>query len=379
MSTRAPGEPQLPEHPRWRTAPHRRRSTLIVEIMLLSLGLLGGVFALAWIVAEGGAGSTLLSALLASLPLLVILALVWWVDRWEPEPRLLLMGALLWGAGAAVAGALVVNNAWFTAVEEASGSELLATVTGVVVGAPLSEEIFKGFGLLIIFLTRRRHFDGPVDGLVYAAVIAAGFAFTENIFYFGRAAEDGDLGLVFFGRAVMSPFAHVLFTAAMGIALGLASRARRRTWMWAFPVGLVAAILLHAVWNASAVLGVVYLLLFVVFQIPLFAAYITLIVWLRHDERMIIRGRLTEYAHAGWFAPMEVEMLTSLRGRRMARAWAKNQGSDAHRAMRDFQRYATWLAFTRQRVLIGRHDMGVRRDEHQLLSAVSRARAGWST
>lgn len=378
MSTRAPREPQLAEHPRWRSAPPRRRSTLVVEIVMLSFGLLGGAFALARIVAEVGAGSTLLSMVLASLPLLVILILVWWVDRWEPEPRLLLLGAFLWGSGAAVAGALVVNNAWFVAVQEATGSEVIATVTGVVVGAPLSEEIFKGFGLLVIFLTRRRYLDGPVDGLVYAAVIAAGFAFTENIFYFGRAADEGEVGLVFFARAVMSPLAHVIFTAAMGIALGLASRARRRTWMWAFPVGLLGAILLHALWNASAVLGVVYLLLFVVFQVPLFAAYVTLIVWLRHDERTIIQGRLSEYAQAGWFAPMEIRMLSSLQGRRWARAWAKNQGSDAHRAMKDFQRYATWLAFTRQRVLIGRYDMGVRRDESQLLSAVSRARAGWS-
>ena len=45
-------------------------------------------------------------------------------------------------------------------------------------------------GLLIF---RRREFDGIVDGIVYAGLVAAGFAFTENILYFGRAfAEEAD-------------------------------------------------------------------------------------------------------------------------------------------------------------------------------------------
>ncbi len=32
-----------------------------------------------------------------------------WLDRWEPEPMRLLIFAFLWGAGVAVAGALVVG------------------------------------------------------------------------------------------------------------------------------------------------------------------------------------------------------------------------------------------------------------------------------
>ena len=78
-----------------------------------------------------------------------------------------------------------------------------------------------------IFAFSRSHFDGPVDGLVYAATAAAGFAFTENILYFGAALAEGgaeELGATFVVRGIFSPFAHVLFTACIGLAIGIGAR-----------------------------------------------------------------------------------------------------------------------------------------------------------
>ena len=69
--------------------------------------------------------------------------------------------------------------------------------------APLVEEVAKGLGVLLIYAFSRAHFDGPVDGLVYAATVAAGFAFTENILYFGVALVEGgaeELGATFVMR-----------------------------------------------------------------------------------------------------------------------------------------------------------------------------------
>ena len=42
-----------------------------------------------------------------------------------------------------------------------------------------------------VFLFRRKEFDGIVDGIVLAGFIGVGFAFTENILYFGRAFLAG--------------------------------------------------------------------------------------------------------------------------------------------------------------------------------------------
>ncbi|MGL1654814.1 PrsW family glutamic-type intramembrane protease, partial [Vibrio parahaemolyticus] len=82
-----------------------------------------------------------------------------------------------------------------------------------VVQAPIVEEIAKGLGLLLLYAGARRYLDGPVDGIVYGALIGAGFAFTENIQYFAVSFIEGgtvQVVSVFFLRAVLSPFAHVM-------------------------------------------------------------------------------------------------------------------------------------------------------------------------
>ncbi|GAA4286050.1 PrsW family intramembrane metalloprotease [Georgenia daeguensis] len=374
----APGQhaPQLPPAPHWPQPARRRTATLVVEIIGIALGLVGAVWLLAVILGQGGGvGATVLAGFLALLPLVGVLAAVAWVDRWEPEPRWLLLAALLWGVGVSTAVSLILNEAFAFYVMGATGSSLAASVLGTVVGAPLVEETAKGLGVLLIFLLRRRYFDGPVDGIVYAAVVAAGFAFTENILYFVQYSDV--LTEVFVARAVQSPFAHVTFTAVIGIALGFASRsANRHSWLWLFPVGWLGAMMLHAVWNGSAALAL-YDVLYWLFQVPLFAAGIVLVVWLRNDEKATIGHRLSEYAAAGWFAPYEIQMLTSMSGRRAARRWAASRGAGAGAAMKDFQRAATTLAFTRQRALSGRYDLRTHVDERELLDAVVRARAGY--
>ena len=96
-----------------------------------------------------------------------------------------------------------------------------------VVQAPIVEEFAKGLGVFLIFLTARRAFDGPVDGVVYGALVGAGFAFTENIQYFAISFIEGgvvDVTTTFFVRGILSPFAHVMFTSITGFALGLAAR-----------------------------------------------------------------------------------------------------------------------------------------------------------
>ena len=129
-----------------------------------------------------------------------------------------------------------------------------------VVQAPIVEEFAKGLGVYLIFVSARRAFDGPVDGVVYGALIGAGFAFTENIQYFAISFIEGgvvDASTTFFVRGILSPFAHVMFTSVTGFALGLAARrgasAGQAVGPWV--LGMIGAIALHALWNGSAVFG----------------------------------------------------------------------------------------------------------------------------
>ncbi|MCY7411804.1 MAG: PrsW family intramembrane metalloprotease, partial [Salinibacterium sp.] len=203
------------------------------------------------------------------------------------------------------------------------------------------------------------------------------FAFTENILYFGSQliAQEGIVE-VFIVRGIMSPFAHLMFTAFVGIALGLA--ARRGGTLRAigyFIVGLVPAILLHAFWNGalfyvsgSDILGYYFFV-----QVPLFLATIGLVIFLRRQESKLTHDRLAEYAAVGWINPDEVNALATRQGRRQAIAWAARLGKAD--AMKRYIKDATRLAFARQRIITGRDRIGARADEAELLSRMVASRA----
>ena len=357
------------------TPPASRSSGNVVGIVALLIVGFASIWGLWIVMSLVGVSNAIVAFLAALLPLLVVLAVVMWLDRWEPEPKLMLLFALLWGAGVSVVLSFYGNTWVAETAYVITGDPFVADVVSSVVSAPIVEETTKGLGVLVIFLVRRSHFDGVVDGIVYAAVVAAGFAFTENILYFG--ASGSALGSTFIMRGVLSPFAHVLFTACTGIALGLASRSRSRNaaW-WMFPVGLLAAVLLHALWNGAATLAGFggpdsFFTFYIAVQVPLFVAAIILAFWLRRQEAAAIEHRLGEYAAAGWFAQHEVRMVASLRQRSQARAWATRQGPRAGAAMKSFIRDATSLAYLRQRAATGRTDLRAHtQTETELLSRI---------
>lgn len=369
--------------------PPRRSTTARDVVAVLVLVLLGAVAlgALGLVLVQVGVATGVVGTVLALVPLTVVLLGVRWLDRWEPEPVGALLFGLLWGAGVAVLVSLVVNELTLVGVATTTGSAEAGLTAAALFSAPVIEELAKGAGVLVLFLARRRYFDGVVDGIVYAGVVAAGFAFTENVLYFGRAGEA--LAATFALRGLATPFAHLLFTACTGAALGLAAGSRHRGAVaWLLPTGLLAAMVTHGLWNATSIYaGDAYLAVFAVVQVPLFAGVVGIAFWLRRQESAVIRHRLGEYALAGWFAPHEVEMLSSLPRRSTAVAWATRAGGPAAGdAMRRFQRDATTLAFRRQQAVTGRTDLrrhaaserdlltAVTTDRHRVLAAASAPR-----
>lgn len=366
------GGPPAPAQAPWQPPRHARGGTVLVVVgsAVAALALIATISQIAVMTSTGAA---VVGGVVALVPLLAVLLGIRWVDRWEPEPRYALVFAFLWGAGVSTLVSLWLNTAFTQAVYLSTGNVETAELVGAAVGAPVIEETAKGLGVLILFLARRRYFDGPVDGIVYAAMVAAGFAFVENVLYFGRSIEI--LPQIFIMRGILSPFAHVLFTVAIGIALGMAARSRNAfTWLWSLPIGWVVAVGLHALWNGSTFTGS-FFGLYVLVQVPLFVSAIILVAWLRRRERAVITGRLVEYAQAGWFAPHEVTMLSSFPARRAAQAWAARGGPVAKRAMRDFQRSATQLALARQRFATGRSEPAYHHNERALLEQVTASRS----
>ena len=319
-----------------------------------------------------GVGASVVGLVLALVPLAIVLTGVRMIDRWEPEPKSLVIFALAWGAVAAVGITLLVDLAFALAVGQRD--EFFAAV----IQAPVIEELAKGAGVLLVFVIGRRAFDGPVDGVVYGALIGAGFAFTENIQYFGTSLISGGAGeltLTFILRGLVSPFAHAMFTALTGFAIGLAARrgASTAAAVGSGALGLLGAVGLHAYWNGSSLLGD-FLALYLTTQVPLFISFIIAILALRREEARLTRVRLGEYAAAGWFTPQEVEMLATPAGRRTGLQWAAGLRGDRREVMREFIRDAAALAAVRQRAITGRDPLAAA-DEHALLMRSRDARA----
>ncbi|MCS6712571.1 PrsW family intramembrane metalloprotease [Brachybacterium sp. EF45031] len=356
---------------------------------ILGLGfitVLGLGFALFALQGRANPAWWLVYAFLAALSLLVIALLVWIADRWDPEPLPLLLTAVFWGAVVAVAISLVINSA-MSSLGYAIGGETGAAVMGAIVSAPITEETSKGLGLLVILLVARRHFSGPLDGLIYGALIGGGFAFVENILYYTRAFTTGleygmDIALFSSGvtvvlRGVFGIFGHCMYTSLTGVIVGLAVR-HGGTWrgVLVFLVATWPGIALHALWNGTAtflplMLGgsALSLLLMVVLQMLESALWLGLIGWLVVDEVRHTRRRLSEYAGVGWLTQEEVAMLGTWGGRREGRRWAAAIG--AKPLMKRFIADSAELASARQRILAEGATPKAIAVEHELLQRMT--------
>ena len=361
--------------PVYAVPPKRGNLTLTLAIIGFSVVGVIGLLVAAYLIFALGPLSVVIAGILALIPLAIVLFGVWWIDRWDREPIAALAFGLLWGAAVAVFVALVAGLGVEVIVALSGGIFATNDFIGAVIQAPIVEEGGKGLGILLIFLVARKHFDSPVDGVVYAAVVAGGFAFTENILYFGsQLLAGGGIVQVFIMRGLMSPFAHVMFTACTGIALGFAAR-RFGTFgaIGVFFLGLIPAILLHALWNGALFFVTDFFVYYGLVQFPLFVGAVVLVVFLRRKEAALTRDRLAEYASVGWFSPAEVPSLATGRGRRAARSWANQRGIGS--VMKKYTKDATRLAFTRQRLISGRAVQGAQEEETALLAAIVAGRA----
>jgi RsiW-degrading membrane proteinase PrsW (M82 family) len=316
----------------------------------------------------------------ALVPLGIVIPTFLWLDRFESEPTRYLVSAFLWGALVAAVIAAVLNTSAIAVLQEVSDPDAALATTAVLV-APLVEEAAKGAFVLLVWLLLRREFDGITDGMVYAGICAAGFAFTENIHYLAQAWADGGgeaLTGTFVARCLLSPFAHPMFTILTGVGIGVAATSRTRMPRVVAPlVGFLLAVLAHALWNLGAVAGgegllTVYLLV----EVPVFLAFLVFVAWARRREGRLIGQYLHPYVDAGWLSSAELAMLASMPHRREARAWARaNTGRAGLASMRAFQDTASELALLRVRMSHSAADDEAVAQERELLLALGARRA----
>ncbi|WP_323378984.1 PrsW family intramembrane metalloprotease, partial [Streptomyces smaragdinus] len=370
-----PGYPEVAAYPPWvpppKVAMWRRRGPRLAVVC--ALFAVCGVIMLLMVHKQTGTQGLIVGAILATLPSPLLVLAFRWIDRVDPRPWGNVAFAFAWGACAATLVAIIANS--FAAEWIASGMPVgrarEADLWTASLVAPVVEESAKAGALLLLFLFRRRHFTGLVDGIVVAGLAATGFAFTENILYLGSAfGEDQNPGydsgvsvtvVTFVMRGIFSPFAHPLFTAMTGIGFALAARAARgkKARRILLPIaGLLAAMVMHGMWNGSLVFGGAgFLGVYTLFMMPVFGLLIWLAISARGAELGVLRDTLPGYATAGWLTVPEPYALASFRARKLARDLVtRTHGKPARKAVAEYVTAATRLARLRSRA--DRGDLG---------------------
>jgi protease PrsW len=178
----------------------------------------------------------------------LLVALFWlkWFlkkDKYEKEPERLVFLAFFAGVLATIPCVLLES---FFRLRDQDSTVLLQNLFLSFLWVGIVEEFFK---YLAVRLTvyRSKEFNEVMDGMVYMASAALGFAAAENVGYmlgFGYA--------VGFPRAILSYLAHISFSAILGFYMGKSKIEARKNLIWA---GFALAISLHWLYNAFLVAG----------------------------------------------------------------------------------------------------------------------------
>lgn len=174
------------------------------------------------------------------MPALLVLALVYLSDRNREPPLLVALVFVLGGVGKGLTAYLEARASAWTGLamsaQIAGNAGSLVFLFGFV--APFGEAS-KVAATWAAF--RTRHFDEPIDGVVYSSAAALGFACVEN-----WLTLRAQVGLVWFVRTLVALPAHVFFAAAWGYALGRAKRTKQPGAI--FPAAWLVATAAHGLY-----------------------------------------------------------------------------------------------------------------------------------
>ncbi len=277
-----------------------------------------------------------LIALAASLtatiiPTLIYISALKWFERYEHEPRTLVLTVFIWGAIPAALFSLVIEI--LADIPLALLNDSLAAMVSASAVAPIVEEIAKGMILLVLYLFFQREFNDPIAGMLYGALVGYGFALNENLGYFLSAWANGGWGAwsaVVFFREIIFGMNHALFTSLTGLGLGLARIATPRLARIIFALfGIALAIFFHAIHNLGAMLtDSSYVTLWISFLSDWGGiAIVGGVMWLgKQLEKNWVTQELAEEVATGFITPREYVLAQSYRARLRAKLGARFKG-----------------------------------------------------
>ncbi|GAA3707764.1 PrsW family intramembrane metalloprotease [Streptomyces tremellae] len=306
-----------------------------------------------WVAPQTGLGGMAAGLVLAALLAVPVAGAFLWLDRWEHARPRLLASAFVWGASFAALSAIWSQTALQALADTAVGTDFGKWFRPLVI-TPVTEEGFKYLFLVWLSVHRRRQIAGLLHGIVYGGLVGAGFAFTENTLYLGKAVTAfaaagtsdahavGRLLITLLLRMVMIPYFHPLMVALSGIAVAASMARRGRVARTATALaGPLAAAALHGAWDWASLAGGNPFLIYEIYGavlVPVFLTMLVLALVLRRRQGRALAASLPALARTGHIAADEVPVLGDLASRRRARGEARRRaGRGASRATARYQ------------------------------------------
>jgi len=274
-------------------------------------------------------------------------ALFWWftqhIDRYAHQSRKLIVVAFLWGAFAATWAMAANANTPLISLWGKAFGQSWAIDWGAGLTAPFTEELSKGFGLLLLIALAPRLVATAFDGFVLGAFIGLGFQLLEDVQYaLGSAGDE-------FGA---DPVGNAITTIALRMALGVAAHI---LYSAVFCTGLVyflgrpaeprqrgrglllmaSAMLLHGLWdNIGGIIGSNALLVPVMWVVLIGVAFFVVtraFKWSVPRERAFMREVMAPEVVDGAITQEELDTLAGDREARKAYRKASRGHADRRR------------------------------------------------
>lgn len=184
----------------------------------------------------------LISLLFGFIPVFIWLLFWLYEDKQRPEPRAVILRAL-------IGGMLVVP---LTIPIQQFGFNTFSFGISAFVIVSISEEVLKFLAAYILVL-RSKENNEPLDAVIYMITVALGFSAVENSLFLIQEAQFGAVipSLVITGnmRFIGATLLHLISSATVGVAMSLAFYKSKKVKRLAIFFGLFLAVILHTTFN----------------------------------------------------------------------------------------------------------------------------------
>ncbi len=180
---------------------------------------------------------------LAFAPSVYLMLIIYGKDKYEREPKRILLVAFLLGCVSVIPAGIIELF-----LKKPLDFEFLGLgnfALSAFLGVALIEELCK-FIMLRLHAYRLKDFNEPFDGIVYSVFVSLGFATLENVFYV--LASDGQGVQVAIMRMFTAVPAHYAFGVIMGYYVGKAKFQPEKRLQY-LSLGLFYATFMHGAYD----------------------------------------------------------------------------------------------------------------------------------